>query len=321
MGKQLLETPARKFDSQGRKNGYRFDMRTLFIGSVQFSEKALEKLIQLDSEVVGVVTKQSSAFNSDFVDLSKVAEKHHIPSHHTNEVNSKASVDWIKGKNPDVIFCLGWSRLLKNQVLSIPPRGVIGYHPSKLPFNRGRHPLIWAIALGLEETASTYFLMDEGADTGDILSQESFPIYFSDRARDVYVRMTEVALAQLESLIEQLESDTLNRVSQHGKTGNTWRKRGEQDGKIDFRMSSENIYNLVRALDKPYDGAHFEYRGEAFTVWNVEIAEFSQKNLEPGKILEVQGRQMLVKTGNGAIRIKDHEMKKLPNKNEYLNNG
>ena len=48
----------------------------------------------------------------------------------------------------------------------------MGYHPAELPYNRGRHPIIWALALGLKSTASTFFYMKEGADDGDIISQE-----------------------------------------------------------------------------------------------------------------------------------------------------
>lgn len=64
--------------------------------------------------------------------------------------------------------------------------GVIGFHPAALPNNRGRHPIIWALALGLNETASTFFKMDEGADTGDIVSQVKIPICESDYAADLY---------------------------------------------------------------------------------------------------------------------------------------
>jgi len=66
------------------------------------------------------------------------------------------------------------SSLLKKELLSLPPNGVLGYHPAKLPQNRGRHPLIWSLVLGLEESASTFYFMDEGADSGDILSQKDF---------------------------------------------------------------------------------------------------------------------------------------------------
>jgi len=56
--------------------------------------------------------------------------------------------------------------------LDLPHLGVIDFHPAALPANRGRHPIIWALVLGLQETASTFFFMDEGADSGDIISQE-----------------------------------------------------------------------------------------------------------------------------------------------------
>ena len=66
--------------------------------------------------------------------------------------------------------------------MAIPPRGVIGYHPAALPANRGRHPIIWALVLGLSEIASTFFRMDTGADTGPIIDQEPVPIDDDDDA-------------------------------------------------------------------------------------------------------------------------------------------
>ena len=81
---------------------------------------------------------------------------------YVDDVNSKDNYNWIKSLNPDIIFCFGWSNLLKKDILTLAPMGVLGFHPSKLPQNRGRHPLIWALALGLKKSASTFFFMDEG---------------------------------------------------------------------------------------------------------------------------------------------------------------
>ncbi|WP_445666646.1 methionyl-tRNA formyltransferase [Fodinibius sp. AD559] len=293
-------------------------MRVLFIGCVEFSEKALKKLTSLDVDLVGVVTKERSAFNADFVDLSELAGVHNIPNHYTNDVNSKETVDWIEKKRPEVIFCLGWSQLLKEKVLHVSPKGVVGFHPAKLPYNRGRHPLIWAIVLGLTETASTFFIMDKGADTGDIISQKSFPIHFEDKAIDVYERMIETAAGQLEEIVKQFETGDIQRIPQDTSTGNRWRKRGKEDGKVDFRMSSENIYNLVRALSEPYVGAHFEYQDDEIKVWDTKIEKQAPRNIEPGKVLDVNNRKILVKTGDKAIWITEHGLDETPKKGEYL---
>ena len=56
--------------------------------------------------------------------------------------------------------------------------GVVGYHPAKLPQNRGRHPIIWSLALGLKHSASTFFFIQNGVDNGDIISQHPFEIKY-----------------------------------------------------------------------------------------------------------------------------------------------
>jgi len=45
----------------------------------------------------------------------------------------------------------GWSNLIKKELLNLTKWGVVGYHPTKLPFNKGIHPLIWTLALRLKK--------------------------------------------------------------------------------------------------------------------------------------------------------------------------
>ncbi|MDZ4726924.1 MAG: formyltransferase family protein [Leptospira sp.] len=281
-------------------------MRILFIGSVQFSESALLKLIQLKAEIVGIISKEKAGINSDYVDLSKLAGE--IPFMYTENINDERTVSWVKGIKPDIIFCFGWSSLIKNEILKIPRMGIVGFHPAELPFNRGRHPIIWALALGLENTASTFFFMDEGADSGDILSQKKILIDYKDDAESLYKKITETALNQINDFLPKLQTNTYNKISQDHRLANTWRKRGKIDGKIDFRMSSYSIYNLVRALTKPYVGAHIEYLGKEFKIWKVSEISFHQKNVEPGKIIEILDGKVIVKTGDTAIQIEDHQI-------------
>ena len=77
-----------------------------------------------------------------------------------------------KKKNPDLIFCMNWNNLLKKNILKS-SKGVIGYHPSDLPLNRGRHPIIWSIALGLKKIGSTFYFMDK-KQTTEKSSQKNF---------------------------------------------------------------------------------------------------------------------------------------------------
>lgn len=293
-------------------------MRILFIGTVEFSLKSLEKLVNINADVVGVCTKHASAFNSDFTDLKPVCELNSIPYLCVEDVNSRENIEWIKNLNPDIIFCFGWSSLIKKELLDLPPMGIVGYHPAKLPKNRGRHPLIWALVLGLEKSASTFFFMDEGTDDGDILSQVDFSILYEDDAQSMYNKVVDTALEQIEVFVPNLQNNDYKKVVQDHNIANLWRKRGKKDGMIDFRMSSRAIYNLVRGLTKPYVGAHLEYDNQDISIWKVEEVEYTQKNIEPGKVLELKNNSIVIKTNDNAIRILQHDFKLLPKVGEYL---
>ena len=280
-------------------------MRILFIGCVKSSEIFLKKLIEIRADIVGVVTKSKSKFNADFVDLGEVCRQNNIDYLYVNNANDAISKEYMKSKDSDLILCLGWSQLLDEEVLDIPRIGCIGFHPAALPFNKGRHPLIWALTLGLEKTASTLFLMDAKADTGKIVSQKPVEIKYEDDASSLYDKVMKTAVFQLVEVIRDFESDRVNLISHLPDEGNSWRKRGKEDGRIDWRMSSRNIYNLVRALARPYIGAHFLYNNDEYKVWKVkEVFAKGYENIEPGKVVRViSGTNFIVKTGDNLIEI------------------
>ncbi len=297
-------------------------MKILFIGSVHFSEAILQQLISLGADICGVICKSSSDFNADFADLGIIAQKANIPFNYTQNINSPETENWINVRKPDIIFCLGWSQILKPNILSIAPKGVVGYHPAALPYNKGRHPLIWALFLGLNKTASTFFFMDKGADTGDIISQEEIAVDNDDTAETLYQKMTERASSQIETLYQSFLTNTIIRTPQQKERGNNWRKRNKDDGKIDWRMCSKAIYNLVRALTKPYVGAHLTINDSEYKIWRVKTLECKPdcSNLEPGKVLKKDSanNSFDVKTYDGIIRVEEHDVPDLEIIGSYL---
>lgn len=293
-------------------------MKIFFIGSVEFSKRVLQKLVDLNAQVVGVCTKKKNNFNNDYADLRPICKKNKIPYKIVEDINSEKNLLWVKSFKPDIIFCFGWSNLLKKKILNLPTIGVLGYHPSNLPQNRGRHPLIWSLVLGIKKSASTYFFMNEGVDSGDILSQKKFDISISDNASTLYDKISDLAIIQLVKFLPKLQNRTYKSKKQNKKKFNIWRKRTKDDGRIDFRMSSIAIYNLVRALSKPYPGAHIQYNGNIVKIWKIKIVKNSKNFIESGKVLNINGNKILVKTYDGSIEIIQHEFKKLPKIGEYI---
>jgi methionyl-tRNA formyltransferase len=133
-------------------------MRLVFIESVLFSRTVLATLKDMPGiEITGIVTRCSSPHGSDFVSLTDDADTMQAPCLEADDTSTEDLARWIRAKEPDAIFYIGWNRILPADILDIPPRGVIGYHPAALPDNRGRHPIIWALARGLTQTTSTFF--------------------------------------------------------------------------------------------------------------------------------------------------------------------
>ncbi len=296
-------------------------MRVAFIGCVNFSYQLLQHLLTLpDIELVGVVTRNQSSFNADFQSLESLANgigASCFAAKGNDQIEMKA---WLEELKPDVIYCFGWSYLLGDDILQIARLGVVGYHPAALPKNRGRHPIIWALALGLSETASTFFFMGTEADSGDILSQVPVEIHTADNAATLYGKLVDVAKSQVTLFTHQLVKNHYPRIRQDHTTSNYWRKRSKPDGLIDWRMSAENIYNLIRALTNPYVGAHCNYLGLEKKIWKSEVVSLASEcgNIEPGKVLDVDHTGITVKSGCNAILLIDHELDPLPQKGDYL---
>lgn len=279
-------------------------MRAGFIGCVDSSKIALETLLDVKGlDIVAVVTKEESLVNADFYDLSVICKKNGIPFHFENSKMRSESVDFLRPFNLDIIFCIGWSYLLDSNMLSLPRKGVVGFHPAKLPSNRGRHPIIWALALGLKETASTFFIMDEGADSGPIISQVPISIEKSDNSTTLYQKIKDLSKFQLSKLATDLVKGKTVPIEQDQRHASYWRKRTSKDGMIDFRMSADAIHNLIRSLASPYPGAEFIFNKKSIFVQNSIIAkETFSLNIEPGKVLDKSANGVLVKTyGNKAI--------------------
>ena len=77
-------------------------MKILFIGSVEFSKKTLQKLIELNSQVVGVCTRKKSKFNNDFADLKPLCKKNKIPFKLVNNIKESLvsrNLSFINKKN------------------------------------------------------------------------------------------------------------------------------------------------------------------------------------------------------------------------------
>ena len=277
-------------------------MKILFIGNVILSYNLLETLIKNKANLIGAISTKKSKFNSDFKDLTSLCKKNKIDLHYTKKINTKKTIIWIKKKAPDYIFCFGWSQILNKEIISIAKKHVIGFHPSKLPQFRGRHPIIWPIILGAKSTASTFFKINKNIDDGPIIDQKLIMINNKDDSSDLYKKIVNKSKIQILNILTKIKKNKLSFSKNDKKNKSSLRKRTFKDGEIDWRMSGQSISRLVRALNYPYPGAHLQYKNKIYKIWKIKIIKNKQM-IEPGKVLSNHNQKPIIKCADSAIQI------------------
>lgn len=237
-------------------------MKIVFLGCTKFSEELLKSLLNNKFEISAIFTipkeflvrGNEKVVNSNFVDLSLIAEENNIPLYYVNETNKLSSyTKIIKEIAPDIILVLGWYYIVPKVIREIPKYGACGIHASLLPKYAGWAPLVWAIINGERETGVTFFQFDDSIDGGDIISQVSFDINYEDTIKEVYIKATEKSSEILINILPKLNNIEFKK--QDKSKLEIWDKRTQDDGEIDLSKSPEEIYNFVRAQSNPYPGA------------------------------------------------------------------
>ena len=282
-------------------------MKAIFVGAVAFSRRCLQVLVELPVEIDLIVTvdEMKSRRHADYIDLAPLASSHGIPILRVADINSPEVLQRMESEGPDVIFVLGWSQIVSDRLLDIPRLGCIGSHPALLPRNRGRHPIVWALVEGLQETGLTFFFLDEGVDSGDIVWQRSCRIEPEDDAASLYGKIEDLAAVGLQDFVHRVAGGTVCRTPQDDSLATYWRKRNDDDGRIDWSQPAARIRNLVRGLTRPYVGAHAFHFDTRFSVWRstIPFGAHDQSSVQPGEILDVSEQGILVSTSSVPIQL------------------
>ena len=117
--------------------------KSAFIGCVGEGRRSLETLLDMGEKVDALFTLEPERAQkvSGAMPWEDLAEQHGIPLHYVRNINDPEPVAIIRDVAPDLVFCVGWTQLLRQQILEVPSIGCIGFHASLLPKYRGRAPV------------------------------------------------------------------------------------------------------------------------------------------------------------------------------------
>lgn len=285
-------------------------MKSVLIGSVGSSREMLLAMIDVGFSVSYVFSLDETFSKnvSGYQPIHDIAAEHGIPYKKFHKINDEENVAIIKDVQPDYIFVVGLSQLVKPEITSCARIGVVGFHPTPLPKMRGRAANVWQVLLGIHKTKCSMFFIDQGIDSGDILGQEEYVISDDDYAEDVVKKIDEATGRLARRVLKEIMADTLEPVKQNEEEATYLLKRTPEDGRIIWRDSIEDIHRLIRAVSKPYPGAFGYYDKEhKIIIWRANKLENKRYIGILGQIAEIHDGYIDVVCRDGLLRITDYE--------------
>lgn len=144
----------------------------------------------VDARVVAVISDQANAPALDRARRHGIAAvAHPFTKGGDRTVWDGELAEIVDGFSPHLVASAGFMKLLGASFLSQFGGRTINTHPSLLPSFPGMKAPRDALAAGVKVTGATVFLVDEGIDTGRILSQTAVEVHDSDDADSLHERI------------------------------------------------------------------------------------------------------------------------------------
>lgn len=233
-------------------------MKVVFMGTPEFAAICLERILESEHEVVGVITvPDKPAGRGQKLSQSAVAKlaiERNLNLLQPVKLKNPEFIHSLQSLNADAFVVVAF-RMLPKEVWQIPQKGTFNLHASLLPDYRGAAPINWAIINGETESGVTTFLIDEKIDTGNILLSSKVEILPEDNAGDLHDKLAETGKELIIETLNGLEKGIIVPKAQAEVTKEkTAPKIFRENCKIDWNDTLENIHNKIRGLS-PYPSA------------------------------------------------------------------
>jgi len=278
----------------------------------------LEKGIKISRFVTITKEKALKAKVSGYKSFSDLAKKYCIPVYYAKKysLTAKEDIDFFKKEKFDLLIQGGWQRLFPEEVLDTLRVGAVGVHGSSefLPKGRGRSPINWSLIEGKKRFIIQYFLIKSGVDDGDIFHYEKFDINKWDDCRTLYYKNSITTKRVLLEWIPKLLNEKITIKPQKGEP-TYYPKRTAEDGLINWAKPVFDIYNLIRAVTKPYPGAFTFLKGKKITIWKAQPfdTQIDYKDSDDGEIVEVfDDGNFVVNCNSGLLLVTNYTGKIFP---------
>ncbi|MBP5354406.1 MAG: methionyl-tRNA formyltransferase [Lachnospiraceae bacterium] len=297
-------------------------MRIVYMGTPEIAATILERLLAEPYEVVLVVTQPDRPKGRGKAlacsPVKELAVSRGIPVFTPEKLRLPENVEVVREAAPDMIVVAAFGQILPKSVLDIPRYGCINVHASLLPKYRGAAPIQWSILDGEQETGITIMYMNEGLDTGDILTQTVVPIDADETGGSLHDKLAEAGAEALVQAIPGIIDGTIAAVPQGEMTTPYAKQLTKEMGRLEFSWDAAKLARYVRGLD-PWPGTYTYRDGQMLKIFRATAAmpdecgscpdtapadcDVCADGAVPGTVVEVRKDAFRIQTGCGTLLV------------------
>jgi methionyl-tRNA formyltransferase len=288
-------------------------MKLVFAGTPEFAAVALRALIDAGFEIPLVLTQPDRPAGRG-MQLQASAVKQVALAHGIEVLQplslrmdardaqraeeAKAAHERLLATDYDVMVVAAYGLILPRSTLDIKP--CINIHGSLLPRWRGAAPIHRAIESGDAETGVTIMEMEEGLDTGPMLSMERLPILDTDTTGSLHDKLAAMGGRMIVAALHEMAKGGLAAVPQPEEGVTYAAKISKEEAKLDLQRPAAELARKVRAFN-PFPGAAMQtVAGVTVKIWNAQAVDGKGR---PGQVLAADAQGIVVACGEGALRL------------------
>lgn len=286
-------------------------MRVVFMGTPDFAVGTLEAILAAGHEVVGVVTQpdKSKGRSKALVPtpVKEVALKHDIPVYQPKRIREAEAVETVRAMNPEVIVVVAFGQIIPKEILEMAPYGCLNVHASLLPAYRGAAPIQWAVLNGDKESGVTIMRMDEGLDTGDMISKVIVPLDKKETSETLFDKLAMEGAKLLVETLPKVASGEAVYEKQPEESPTPYAAMiSKQMGEIDWTKSAVELERLVRGMNS-WPSAYTKLDGKTLKVWDAYVENEDQTG-DIGEIISADKHGIRVQTGKGILVLEEIQL-------------
>ena len=289
-------------------------MRIIFIGTGEIGLPALQAMVASpEHQVLAVITQPDRPVGRQLKlapsPIKEAAFKLHLQIYQPDKIGAPASVAQMKYLKPDIIVVAAYGQILNKEVLSLPKFGCLNIHASLLPKYRGASPIHAAIAAGEKQAGVTIMWMDEGLDTGDILSQESVTLRRHETTETLHDRLAKLGAEALMKALPLIAERKAPRAKQDASQATLTKKLRKEEGHIKWDRPQREIDAHIRAMT-PWPSAYAWIRQEKeLKMLKIFTTILSRRAKgKPGEVLRVDRHGILVAAAVGGLLLREVQL-------------